>query len=1316
MKKNRCFVCLLVLLLACTILPSAKAETVSTGNAYVDEFVNYALSLVGKSKEDLGLGGSWCGAFVNYCANNCEAGQYIPHGETAHNLSSAYYPMKYGYLFDAQTYYFFDDMASELAGSSNCQKCDINTFEPRPGDIVTLRRLASGDINGGYKYRWAHVGIVYKVTDTTISIVHGNWGSDGKVKVTDFKRCKSTTVWSYADESKTSKIFYYYCPAGYTRPAFPEEETGISYYNICNDRWPTEMAVTVKTADKKLSSLPCDPASSVGIQYGSAYISGDIPVGVELHVTETVENHVEGHIWYHVTYNGISGWFYSDYCNTVWERLYYLSTVCEISNNLKLNAEPYQDSEQVFSINSSNRFVHVSGIVENQYGNKWYKVDGVSYDQGRTFTPQEGYVYWDYCEPLEDMLDISFTGSAIPSDHTIVQGGSYPINMTLNSTHSISRVEATVSMISEGDDGEQYSVAQSWNKSISKGTTALADLNDLGINDTIIPASLQPGYYDITISATVYLAANFGYETVPVYSTSFFVDKTEGIVKKTFIRPAGSVQEKIAALKTAFPDGWYWNKWDTLESVYTQYSYTIDDHSTYVSNKRGAEAYGGFSYWGSWHGTKQTGFARMLFDLMWDMDTETESYQYYSRTEQDDYFLDYLEPGDLLRTVPGGKYKYYFITDIIGDDAYYAACNLNGYNQISWDCHTTLTALREELKSSTAENCYMYTNAPKLFNTGVFDWTGYQVTGSSKVFKCSPFEASTPPKTVFTLSTGEYFYAGLNRAFTDKNGNTWYYCATTDGRYGWLNWNGGSGTTLSDVPYTGEINIDISSSSDTVYANDYFGIGYTVTNLPADSGELEYILEVSYVIDTDGPEGELFDTFYMLVSERPSNSDEIWFSGYEANVIEVSVKVMEEQTDGENVCIAGNSIRFPYCPEEGADCSFGIDDEYLTEELNEHWFDWFGFMRGGAYTPAYDIIYADMYYSEGPEPMELIRDEFYYAGADGWMDFIMRRDLASFFGDLADGKYKMVIYGHDRIDGILEELASSVFYLYSEDTEFVEEAIPSSYSVTMSSPEYRLPVQIYPAGAPVGSVHTSWDDMIDTEYDIENNELIIRPNDRDVECFCEIVIYFETPEYDIETDPISVHFIPCTHLSFGEVNSCQPDDDGRYCQIEYCDVCGEWINTYWTDYPIHTHFRNSGMIPTETSYGFTDSEFCSVCWEMYLDQEYMEPLESAAEFRLPSELQSIEPEAFEDISAVSVYINDGCESIGSRAFADSDSLRLVFIPESVDSIADDAFTGSYPVVLVVVRGSDAFTYAENCNDILGCITITSGEMSAYLAG
>ena len=66
---------------------------------------------------------------------------------------------------------------------------------------------------------------------------------------------------------------------------------------------------------------------------------------------------------------------------------------------------------------------------------------------------------------------------------------------------------------------------------------------------------------------------------------------------------------------------------------------------------------------------------------------------------------------------------------------------------------------------------------------------------------------------------------------------------------------------------------------------------------------------------------------------------------------------------------------------------------------------------------------------------------------------------------------------------------------------------------------------------------------------------------------------------------------------------------------------------------------------------------------------------------LPTELKTIEKEAFSGIIAQAVIVPDGCTTINARAFADCPNLLYVWIPKSVTSISEHAFDGCNEVIV-----------------------------------
>ena len=106
-----------------------------------------------------------------------------------------------------------------------------------------------------------------------------------------------------------------------------------------------------------------------------------------------------------------------------------------------------------------------------------------------------------------------------------------------------------------------------------------------------------------------------------------------------------------------------------------------------------------------------------------------------------------------------------------------------------------------------------------------------------------------------------------------------------------------------------------------------------------------------------------------------------------------------------------------------------------------------------------------------------------------------------------------------------------------------------------------------------------------------------------------------------------------------------------------------------------------------------DSGFGSVFTGGTLSWIKFAPPNLIYEMIIPNSLYEIGVEAFEGCSFESVYIPNGCTRIDSLAFANNESLVQVFIPQTVTSIAPDAFLSCDNVTIVCSIDSYARSFA-----------------------
>lgn len=504
-----------------------------------------------------------------------------------------------------------------------------------------------------------------------------------------------------------------------------------------------------------------------------------------------------------------------------------------------MKAEPYADADNLLRFDDTNRTIVISGAYRNKYDNLWFKVKSIWYNNSsENAVAAEGYVYAGNCQYISSQAYAACEGTVLPST-TIKKGSSHIIDASVTSTDSIESINAQIYKYPEDRDSheESWTLVQEWvfdDSNVLGTTTTTADLRALGINSGIDFSTLGVGNYHIFITVSAHYPENYSGSGSTAYESEFEVEES-GVQEIAFTRPTGSFANKLVALKQTFPEGWYWNTWSESQlGNGAQHNITIGSHTTSVSTVPCASVHSGDNhYWGAWNGSRMCGFARMLFDLTWNIDTEAACYCYnYTRSGDDGYFVNYIAPGDMIFTNANGVSLYYFVTGVSGNTITYAACNLDGKCGISWNNQTTIQEILQQMQQSAASgnNSYICSPVPINFNASEFTWEPYVVTASTLEFRGT---ASTNSRITnrFTLSSGDIFYAGTNHPFTDANGVVWTYCCSKNNQYGWLRLgNGGCSPTTVVYPSISDLSWDegvlVTFNNQT---EEYFHIGSSAT-------------------------------------------------------------------------------------------------------------------------------------------------------------------------------------------------------------------------------------------------------------------------------------------------------------------------------------------------------------------------------------------------------------------------------------------------------------------------------------------------------
>ena len=163
MKRKISWMLVLVLLLSASLTAAPRA---SAANAAAQQFVDCAVTQVGKKRADYGYTVNWCGYFVGWCAQNLGLQSILPSvgSRSANGVTIYQYVIDHG----GSGVRFYNDRSDMQKGT---YLADRGSYTPQAGDIVIF---AWGSKSNGHLII-NHVGIVQRVENGRIYVVHGNY-------------------------------------------------------------------------------------------------------------------------------------------------------------------------------------------------------------------------------------------------------------------------------------------------------------------------------------------------------------------------------------------------------------------------------------------------------------------------------------------------------------------------------------------------------------------------------------------------------------------------------------------------------------------------------------------------------------------------------------------------------------------------------------------------------------------------------------------------------------------------------------------------------------------------------------------------------------------------------------------------------------------------------------------------------------------------------------------------------------------------------------------------------------------------------------
>ncbi len=140
----------------------------------------------------------------------------------------------------------------------------------------------------------------------------------------------------------------------------------------------------------------------------------------------------------------------------------------------------------------------------------------------------------------------------------------------------------------------------------------------------------------------------------------------------------------------------------------------------------------------------------------------------------------------------------------------------------------------------------------------------------------------------------------------------------------------------------------------------------------------------------------------------------------------------------------------------------------------------------------------------------------------------------------------------------------------------------------------------------------------------------------------------------------------------------------------YCCLCGEVLEEGYDAFNSHDWIVTDCTPATHTVDGEINDCYCDYCYHHYSNETTIISKQNI--LVLPTKLKIIEPESFMNTAAEQINIPENVTKIGSKAFSDCNALKLIVIPDSIVSIAEDAFDSN---LITIIYCSNKNQYVIN---------------------